>query len=57
MATRRLEVLRVKAYGNKTVFVPMGGSGDAGLASQASNALAVGFAAGVGADQAKAIKS
>lgn len=55
MSLRRMDVQRVKAFGNKTVFVPTGGPGESGgLAAQAGNALAVGFAAGMGADQAKA---
>ena len=57
MQLRRIDVKRVAAYGNRTVFVPMGGSAGSGsgehLAEQAGNAMAVGFAAGIGAQESK----
>ncbi|KAG9045746.1 hypothetical protein FS837_005703 [Tulasnella sp. UAMH 9824] len=45
MEFRRNEVEKIAAYGNKTVFVPAGGVGGG-----ASDAMAMGFAAGVGSD-------
>lgn len=45
MESKRMEVLRVKAFGNKTVFVPSEGSG----AIMASS-MAAGMAAGMGSD-------
>lgn len=53
MEMRRVEVQRIAAYGNKTVFVPTGTGESSGLAEQAGNALAVGFAAGMGSKQAR----
>jgi len=46
MEMRRLEVSRIKAYGPKTVFVPNEGA----LGAQMGNAMAMGLAAGLGAD-------
>ncbi|KAF7359523.1 Band 7 domain-containing protein [Mycena sanguinolenta] len=43
MEMRRLEVLRIQAYGAKTVFVPTEGQG-----AQMGNAMAMGMAAGMG---------
>lgn len=43
MELRRLEVLRVRAYGSKTIFVPTEGPG-----GQMGNAMALGMAAGMG---------
>ncbi|KAG6833182.1 hypothetical protein H0H87_010244 [Tephrocybe sp. NHM501043] len=45
MQLRRTEIRRVQAYGTKTVFAPVEGPG-----SQLVNAMAVGMAAGMGAD-------
>lgn len=45
MQMRRVEVSRVAAFGNKTVFVPSEAVG-----AQAGNALAIGMAAGMGSD-------
>lgn len=45
MQLRRVEVAKVKAYGSKTIFVPSDGPG-----AQMGNAMAVGLAAGMGAD-------
>ncbi|KAF5387063.1 hypothetical protein D9615_001790 [Tricholomella constricta] len=49
MELRRMEVSRVKAYGSKTVFVPTEGPG-----AQMGNAMAIGMAAGMGADARRA---
>jgi regulator of protease activity HflC (stomatin/prohibitin superfamily) len=46
MELRRVEVSRVRAFGNKTVFVPTEGPG-----AQLGNAMATGMAAGMGADR------
>ncbi|CAK5279583.1 unnamed protein product [Mycena citricolor] len=46
MELRRLEVLRVQAYGDKAVFVPETGSG-------MSQAMAMGMAAGLGAEASR----
>jgi len=48
MEFRRIDVAKVSAYGNKTVFVPTPEA-----ASQAGNAMALGFAAGMGSDARK----
>ncbi|KAF8192890.1 hypothetical protein K438DRAFT_1906866 [Mycena galopus ATCC 62051] len=48
MELRRMEVTRVEAYGSKTVFVPAEGPG-----AQMGNAMAMGMAAGMGADARK----
>lgn len=48
MQLKRLDVSRVKAYGNKTVFV----SGESTSAAM-GNALAIGMAAGMGNDARK----
>ena len=48
MELRRVDVTRVKAFGSRTVFVPTEGIG-----AQVSNAMAVGMAAGMGADARK----
>lgn len=53
MEMRRVEIQRIAAYGNKTVFVPTGHGEGSGLAEQAGNALAVGFASGMGARQSR----
>ncbi|EJD06172.1 band 7 domain-containing protein [Fomitiporia mediterranea MF3/22] len=55
MQLRRIDVSRIAAYGNRTVFVPVGnGTGENGhLAEQAGNAMAVGYAAGLGAEHSK----
>jgi hypothetical protein len=45
MEMRRMEVARVKAFGDKTVFVSADGPG-----MQMGNAMAVGMAAGMGND-------
>ncbi|KAJ7219050.1 hypothetical protein GGX14DRAFT_434369 [Mycena pura] len=45
MELRRMEVTRVKAYGSRTVFVPSDGAG-----AQMGQAMAIGMAAGMGAD-------
>lgn len=45
MELRRMDVSRVKAFGNKTIFVPTEGIG-----AQAGSTLAMGMAAGMGAD-------
>jgi hypothetical protein len=45
MEMRRMEVARVKAFGDKTVFVSAEGT-----AMQMGNAMAVGMAAGMGND-------
>lgn len=49
MEFRRMEVTRVKAYGSKTIFVPVDGPG-----AQMGNAMAMGMAAGMGADSRRA---
>ncbi len=49
MEMRRMEVAKVRAYGSKTIFVPM----DSGVGAQMGNALAVGVASGMGADAAR----
>jgi hypothetical protein len=43
---RRVEVSRVRAFGAKTVFVPTEGPG-----VHIGNAMAIGMAAGMGADR------
>ncbi len=48
IALQRLDVQRVSAFGNRTVFAPIG------PAEQMGNALAVGFASSVGASRSKA---
>jgi regulator of protease activity HflC (stomatin/prohibitin superfamily) len=48
MELRRVDVSRVKAYGNRTVFVPT-----VEMGQQASNAMALGLAAGMGSDARK----
>lgn len=48
MELRRVEVARVHAYGNKTVFVPVEGPG-----AQMGNAMALGMAATMGAQSTK----
>ncbi|CCM02166.1 uncharacterized protein FIBRA_04244 [Fibroporia radiculosa] len=48
MELRRVEVSRVKAFGNKTVFVPTEGVG-----AQMGSMMATGMAAGLGADARK----
>jgi regulator of protease activity HflC (stomatin/prohibitin superfamily) len=48
MQLRRLEVNKVRAYGSKTIFVPSDGPG-----AQMGQAMAVGMAAGMGADAQK----
>ncbi|KAG8898688.1 hypothetical protein FRB99_007228 [Tulasnella sp. 403] len=48
MELRRIEVERVAAYGNKTVFVPTDSSGQGTGGVQ--SAMAMGFAAGLGSD-------
>ncbi|KAG5645831.1 hypothetical protein DXG03_005172 [Asterophora parasitica] len=48
MELRRVEVSRVRAYGSKTVFVPAEGPG-----AHMGNAMALGMAAGMGADARK----
>jgi len=48
MEMRRVDVSRVRAFGQRTVFVPTDG-----LGGQAGNAMAIGLAAGMGRDQAK----
>ncbi|RDB24167.1 hypothetical protein Hypma_008846 [Hypsizygus marmoreus] len=45
MELRRMEVTKVRAYGAKTIFVPADGPG-----AQMGNAMAIGMAAGLGAD-------
>lgn len=45
MELRRMDVARVKAFGSKTIFVPAEGPG-----AQMGNAMAIGMAAGMGAD-------
>jgi uncharacterized membrane protein YqiK len=45
MQQRRIEVARVKAYGSRTVFAPSEGAG-----AQMGNVMAMGLAAGLGAD-------
>jgi regulator of protease activity HflC (stomatin/prohibitin superfamily) len=47
MELRRMEVQKVRAYGARTVFVPES------QAAAVSSAMAVGLAAGVGADARK----
>lgn len=47
MEMRRVEVSRIKAFGSKTVFVPSDSAG-----SQMGNAMALGMAASMGAQQA-----
>lgn len=47
VAMQRLDVQRVGAYGNRTVFAPIG------PAEQMGNALAVGFASNVGATKSR----
>jgi len=49
MELRRMEVTRVRAYGSKTIFVPAEGPG-----AQMGNAMAIGMAAGMGADARRA---
>ncbi|KAG8944070.1 hypothetical protein FRC04_002210 [Tulasnella sp. 424] len=49
MRLRRNEVERIAAYGNKTVFVPVGGAAGSG----AADAVTLGFAAGIGSDMRK----
>lgn len=49
MEMRRIEVAKVKAYGSRTIFVPSDATG-----AQMGNALAVGMAAGLGADARRA---
>lgn len=49
MELRRIDVTRVKAYGSKTIFVPVDGPG-----AQMGNAMAMGMAAGLGADARRA---
>jgi regulator of protease activity HflC (stomatin/prohibitin superfamily) len=49
MQMRRTDISKIKAYGSKTVFVPSEGAG-----AQMGNALAVGMAAGMGADARRA---
>ncbi|KAF6764910.1 hypothetical protein DFP72DRAFT_799328 [Ephemerocybe angulata] len=51
MELRRLEVARVRAYGSKTVFVPTESTG-----AQMGNALALGMAATMGAENGRAVK-
>ncbi|KAJ3908411.1 hypothetical protein F5879DRAFT_937483 [Lentinula edodes] len=46
MELRRMEVTKVRAYGAKTVFVPSDGPG-----AQMGSAMAMGMAAGMGADR------
>ena len=48
MEFRRMEVARVRAFGSKTVFVPTEGIG-----AQMGSSMAVGLAAGLGADARK----
>ena len=48
MELRRTEVSRVQAFGDKAVFVPTDG-----LGAQMGSAMAVGMAAGIGADGRK----
>ncbi|KAG6849588.1 hypothetical protein H0H93_007173 [Arthromyces matolae] len=48
MQFRRMDIRKVQAYGSKTVFVPSEGAG-----AQMGNAMAVGMAAGMGADSAR----
>lgn len=48
MELRRVDVSRVRAFGSRTVFVPTEGIG-----AQVGNAMAVGMAAGMGADARK----
>ena len=48
MELRRVDVTRVKAFGSRTVFVPTEGIG-----AQVGNDMAVGMAAGMGADARK----
>jgi len=45
MELRRMEVTRIRAYGSKTVFAPADGAG-----AQMGQAMAIGMAAGMGAD-------
>lgn len=45
MEMRRIEIFKVRAYGDKTIFVPSDGPG-----AQMGNALAIGMAAGLGTD-------
>ncbi|KAJ3726293.1 hypothetical protein EV361DRAFT_927115 [Lentinula raphanica] len=49
MELRRMEVAKVQAYGEKTVFVPSDGAG-----AQMGSAMALGMAAGMGADAGRA---
>ena len=48
MEMRRLEVLRIQAYGPKTVFVPNEGAG-----AHMGDVMAMGLAAGLGADASR----
>ncbi|KAH7930898.1 hypothetical protein BV22DRAFT_999726 [Leucogyrophana mollusca] len=48
MEMRRVEISRIKAYGNKTIFAPADGPG-----SQMGSALAMGMAAGLGSKAEK----
>lgn len=48
MQLRRIEVSRVRAFGSKTVFVPTESAG-----AQMGNAMAMGMAAGLGADASR----
>lgn len=48
MGMRRVEVARVQAFGNRTVFVPSDGPG-----SQMGGAMAMGMAAAMGSDARK----
>lgn len=45
MEMRRIEVSKVRAYGDRTIFVPSDGPG-----AQMGNYLAIGMAAGLGSD-------
>jgi len=48
MGMRRVDVSRIQAFGNRTVFVPSDGPG-----SQMGTAMAVGMAAAMGSDASK----
>lgn len=50
MGLRRVEITRVKAYGSKTIFVPTEGPG-----GQMGSAMALGMAAGMGADARRTV--
>lgn len=52
MELRRQEVARIKAYGSKTVFVPTDSAG-----AQMGNALALGMAATLGAENGRSNKA